>query len=248
MSNNPFLPIIGELQKRQHLTPTVPLPATRALNFRPKPIELGTYIVFSRSSRALDASGEEHKPDTAVTTAAVPPPRRHVGLVVSVRNPPHTSATELVISYVSQTRALGAGQRLALPIAGPTNATANEHTGSKDTSAHAYTDAEAKDALHVDPDGQHFPWDGCIQWTTCERTARLRVIAQHECSGVRRGRAGRCRLTNESVLRFAEAAEEGCEHEPQDSEERAEDNVADIVPVEVWFDLRTTDVIPDAWE
>jgi uncharacterized ParB-like nuclease family protein len=245
MSNNTFLPIIGELQKRQHLTRTVPLPATRALNFRPKPIELGTYIVFSRSSR--DPSEEKQKPDIAVA-AAVPPPRRHVGLVVSVRNPPHTSATELIISYVSQTRALGAGQRLALPIAGPTDATANGHAGLKDTSAHTYTDAETKDVLRVDPDGQHFPWDGCIQWTTCERTSRLRVIAQHECSGVRRGRAGRCRLTNESVLRFAEAAEEGCEHEPQDSEGRTEDDVADIVPVEIWFDLRITDVVHDAWE
>jgi uncharacterized ParB-like nuclease family protein len=243
MSNNPFLPIIGELQKRQHLARTVPLPAIRALNFRPKPIELGTYIVFSRSSRPPSASGEEQKPDTAV---AVPPPRRHVGLVVNVRNLPHTSATELIISYVSQTRALGAGQRLALPIAGPTNATADGHAGLKDTSAHAYMDAETKDVLRVDPDGQHFPWDGCIQWTTCERTARLRVVTQHECSGVRRGRAGRCRLTNESVLRFAEAAEEGCEHEPHS--EKVEDDVADIVPVEVWFDLRITDVIHDAWE
>ncbi|KAH9980074.1 hypothetical protein BGW80DRAFT_1273103 [Lactifluus volemus] len=225
MSDNPFLPIIGELQKRQHLTHTVPLPAIRALNFRPKPIELGTYIVFSRSSRPPSASGEEQKPDTAV--AAVPPPRRHVGLVVN-------------------TRALGAGQRLALPIAGPTNATADGHAGLKDTSAHAYMDAETKDVLRVDPDGQHFPWDGCIQWTTCERTARLRVVTQHECSGVRRGRAGRCRLTNESVLRFAEAAEEGCEHEPHS--EKVEDDVADIVPVEVWFDLRITDVIHDAWE
>jgi hypothetical protein len=235
MSDSTSPPTMGELQKQQHPAHNVPILKIRALNFRPKTIALGTYIVFARSSDPPHANGEKQKPATAP-----PPPRRHAGLVVDVHNHPNTSIIELRVQYVSRTRALGPGQRLALPIAGPTNTTANKHA-STDTGA----DSRAG-VLHVNPDGQQFPWDDCIQWTTCERGAWLRVVTQYECNGTRRVLGGRCRLMSASLLHFAEAAEEGCTHDAEEGPTKCD--IAETVPVDIWFNLSIADVIHDAWE
>ncbi len=46
--------------------------------------------------------------------------------------------------------------------------------------------------------------------------------------------------TGASLLRFAEVAEEGCVHEVH--KEADLDDIAEAVPVEIWFDLGLADV------
>ncbi|KAI0301093.1 hypothetical protein B0F90DRAFT_1817126 [Multifurca ochricompacta] len=129
---------------------------------------------------------------------------------------------------------------LALPIAGPTEVTPND-----DASTNTSVETNA-DVLRVEPGGQSFPWDGCVQWTTHDRSTRLRVISQHDVNTTSRksGRA-QCKLTNASLLRFAEAVEEECGYGYGTHEEAAMDDIAEAIPAEIWFDLGIADINRD---
>ena len=192
------------------------------------PIALGTYIVFARSLQPppVEKTGND------VTSA-----HRCVGLVVDEYRNPITGAVELSVQTISRA---GAPTLLpfAMPIAGPTECRTGE-----DASTNTGADGEASSLLRVEPGGQRFPWDGCVQWLTREHAALLRVVLQHDEHTTRHGSGARCRLTSASLLRFAEIAEEGCVHEVR--EEANLDDIAEAVPVEIWFDLGLADVEKD---
>lgn len=187
------------------------------------PIALGTYIVFARS---LQPPVENTENDF---TAA----RRHVGLIVDEYHHPVTGAVELSVQAISRARA-PALLPFAMPIAGPTECSTGEGA-----STNASADGEAR-LLRVKSEGQRFPWDGCVQWMTREHATLLRVVLQHDDHTARDGSGARCRLTSASLLRFAEVAEEGCAYEVH--KEADLDDIAEAVPVEIWFDLGLADV------
>ena len=189
------------------------------------PIALGTYIVFAHSSQPpIKNTGND-------ATAA----RRHVGLVVDEYHHPITGTVELSVQTVSRAR-VPTRLPFAMPIAGPTECGTGEDASTTD-------DGEAS-ILRVEPEGQRFPWDGCVQWMTRKHAALLRVVLQHDDHTAREGSGAlRCKLTSASLLRFAEVAEEGCVHETH--KEAILDDATEAVPVEIWFDLGLADVDKD---
>lgn len=125
-------------------------------------IALGTYIVFARSPQSPAKNTESN------VTAA----RRPVGLVVDVHGHPNTSNLELSVQTISRAGAAApAHLPFAMPIAGPAGSSIGTDTNSDD---------EAASILRVEPEGQPFPWDGCVQWTSREHAALLRVVLQHD--------------------------------------------------------------------
>ena len=203
----------------------MPRPYVHAQYPRLMPIALGTYIVFACSLQSPAKN----------TGNNVTAGRRHVGLVVDIYQHPTTSVVELSIQTVS--RACGpAHLPFAMSIAGPGKCRTGGEA-STDTSL----DGEAS-ILRVEPKGQHFPWNGCVQWMTREHAALLRVVLQHDDHTNHHGSGMRCRLTSASLLNFAEVAEEAC---VQGNNKEADlDNIADseAMPVEIWFDLGLADV------
>lgn len=188
------------------------------------PIALGTYIVFARSQQ----------PPVQNTGNDITAAHQCVGLVVDEYRDPVTSTVELSVQIVSRAGA-PALLPFAMPIAGPTECSTDE-----DASTDASADGEEASILRVEPEGQRFPWDGCVQWMTREHAALLRVVLQHDDHTARHRSGARCRLTGASLLRFAEVAEEGCVHEVH--KEADLDDIAEAVPVEIWFDLGLADV------
>lgn len=189
------------------------------------PIALGTYIVFAHYSQPPIKSTRND------ATAA----RRYIGLVVDEFHHPITGAVELSVQTVSRARA-PTHLPFAMPIAGPSGCSTGEDASTTD-------DGEAN-ILRVEPEGQRFPWDGCVQWMTRKYAAILRVVLQHDDRTAREGSGAlHCRLTSASLLRFAEVADEGCVHEVH--KEAVLDDAAEAVPVEIWFDLGLADVDKD---
>jgi hypothetical protein len=186
------------------------------------PIALGTYIIFARSLQPpVENTGND-------VTAA----RRYVGLVVDEYRHPITGTVELSVQTISRARAPTTLLPFAMPIAGPIECSTGE-------------DDDEASILRVRPEGQRFPWDGCVQWMTRKHATLLRVVFQHDDHAARRGSGARCRLTSASLLRFAEVAEEleGCVH--QVHKEAILDDIAEAVPAEIWFDLGLADVEKD---
>ena len=187
------------------------------------PIALGTYIVFARSLQSPPENTGNH------VTAG----RRHVGLVVDVYRHPTTGIVDLSIQTVSRACA-PAHLPLAMSIAGPAKCRTGEDA-STDTSS----DSE-ESILRVEPKGQRFPWDGCVQWMTREHAALLRVVLQHDDHTNLHGSGARCRLTSLSLVNFAKVAEEAC---GQGNHKEADlDDIAEAMPVEIWFNLELADV------